>query len=59
MWECGLKLVHLHKNQHHQPVTPYVGVWIETYFLIFKLVLLQSLLMWECGLKHRYPCEKS
>ena len=28
MWECGLKqkcLVH-----HHDGVTPYVGVWIET-----------------------------
>ena len=31
MWECGLKQrVGLDHPIRHQPVTPYVGVWIET-----------------------------
>ena len=33
-------------------VTPYVGVWIETMSSIDGIsLLIESLLMWECGLK--------
>ena len=35
-------------------VTPYVGVWIETVFNRPIKRVTQSLLMWECGLKHRF-----
>ena len=55
MWECGLK----HMLSAHwvilSLVTPYVGVWIETYMLIYFYTYLKSLLMWECGLKHLLP----
>ena len=34
-----------------QDVTPYVGVWIETYGGSQYITLFSSLLMWECGLK--------
>ena len=33
-------------------VTPYVGVWIETFEEAKKMNFTESLLMWECGLKH-------
>ena len=32
-------------------VTPYVGVWIETIKRFNIMTDIQSLLMWECGLK--------
>ncbi len=32
-------------------VTPYVGVWIETIKRFSIMTDIQSLLMWECGLK--------
>ena len=32
-------------------VTPYVGVWIETILLSLLESIIESLLMWECGLK--------
>ena len=50
MWECGLKLVKTH-NVGRYEVTPYVGVWIETSTQSVKSLRVQSLLMWECGLK--------
>ena len=74
MWECGLK--QFAGGEADRPVgvtpyvgvwietfaislfiycnkvTPYVGVWIETKALLWLLVSLPSLLMWECGLKH-------
>ena len=34
MWECGLKQLNIHGIRIHTPVTPYVGVWIETKFSI-------------------------
>ena len=34
-------------------VTPYVGVWIETTQSEMRWAQKMSLLMWECGLKHR------
>ena len=36
----------------NKDVTPYVGVWIETYYAEYNLDHKKSLLMWECGLKH-------
>ena len=39
--------------KHSVKVTPYVGVWIETKMLGHTNIrTTQSLLMWECGLKH-------
>ena len=32
-------------------VTPYVGVWIETFPEYIDAEMYKSLLMWECGLK--------
>ena len=32
-------------------VTPYVGVWIETFGATGRFSEAMSLLMWECGLK--------
>ncbi|EIY18539.1 hypothetical protein HMPREF1062_05790, partial [Bacteroides cellulosilyticus CL02T12C19] len=32
-------------------VTPYVGVWIETRYIVLRAGPTKSLLMWECGLK--------
>ena len=29
-WVCGLKLCERYKLEDEQPVTPFVGVWIET-----------------------------
>ena len=73
MWECGLKQFAGGEADHPVGVTPYVGVWIETFAislfiycnkvtpyvgvwietkaLLWLLVSLPSLLMWECGLK--------
>ena len=31
MWVCGLKLTHTDTQMMQYVVTPYVGVWIETY----------------------------
>ena len=31
MWECGLKLFASNTDKSAKNVTPYVGVWIETY----------------------------
>ena len=40
------------KYYTHAPiVTPYVGVWIETIYRGSGHAIIQSLLMWECGLK--------
>ena len=50
MWECGLKLS-INQLRLLKQVTPYVGVWIETLITSSILLLLRSLLMWECGLK--------
>ena len=36
MWECGLKLDNLPTPENIKSVTPYVGVWIET---------------WSCGIR--------
>ena len=33
-------------------VTPCMGVWIETVLLLGIFLLLGSLPVWECGLKH-------
>ena len=39
---------------HNYRVTPYVGVWIETaLFELWSYKIILSLLMWECGLKHK------
>ena len=38
-------------NLPRYPVTPYVGVWIETPAWTGLVLLKPSLLMWECGLK--------
>ena len=35
-------------------VTPYVGVWIETWLTEKQYIDRKSLLMWECGLKHNH-----
>ena len=40
-------------------VTPYVGVWIETSKTQSLVSTTQSLLMWECGLKHRRDLQGS
>ena len=53
MWECGLKHCRRTHAGMDMLVTPYVGVWIETYLNIAEPKRLLSLLMWECGLK---PC---
>ena len=31
MWECGLKHKRINQTFKQSRVTPYVGVWIETY----------------------------
>ena len=51
MWECGLKLEVLDSLGGQHVVTPYVGVWIETFFGRALQISSMSLLMWECGLK--------
>ena len=38
--------------KRNSEVTPYVGVWIETTYSVCILIPKESLLMWECGLKH-------
>ena len=56
MWECGLKQNQPVRPIVQPPVTPYVGVWIETFAaMIFAPRPKTSLLMWECGLKPVYP----
>ena len=42
----------------NNPVTPLVGVWIETFGLYFCGITLQSLPSWECGLKRKISNQK-
>ena len=39
-------------------VTPFVGVWIETFVQVQSLVLITSHPSWVCGLKLKYICWK-
>ena len=39
-WVCGLKLTFFHPVMHTIPVTPYVGVWIETPESLLGIMLL-------------------
>ena len=52
MWECGLKHNLFYAVTTDLDVTPYVGVWIETFKTRSLVSITLSLLMWECGLKH-------
>ena len=54
MRECGLKLGDKAAYITTKPVTPYAGVWIETFEQAEKIAKDKSLLMRECGLKQRY-----
>ena len=49
-WECGLKL-QLQLMKKFAVVTPRVGVWIETPFVLDIDYWFLSLPAWECGLK--------
>ena len=51
MWECGLKHPERPHTPTQAPVTPHVGVWIETYHPCPSSTYMPSLPMWECGLK--------
>ncbi len=51
MWECGLKHNLFYAVTTDLDVTPYVGVWIETFKTRSLVSITLSLLMWECGLK--------
>ena len=53
-WVCGLKRLLGHSNGFSQPVTPCVGVWIETLLSVIFIIDLESHPAWVCGLKHPY-----
>ena len=48
-----IETVSLYIKETSYAVTPYVGVWIETLPRLRTVSDLQSLLMWECGLKQK------
>ena len=52
---CGSVDWNLHNGRisKSHAVTPYVGVWIETKLALCATIVISSLLMWECGLKHK------
>ena len=51
-WVCGLKPLYCFDCEGRLPVTPFVGVWIETLNFFFLSPFLQSHPSWVCGLKH-------
>ena len=50
-WVCGLKLTPTVITAT-APVTPCVGVWIETYPALAQGTMTRSHPAWVCGLKH-------
>ena len=55
-WVCGLKLTFLDKMCVHFAVTPFVGVWIETFRVAHSEKWVESHPSWVCGLKHPIDC---
>ena len=54
-WVCGLKLIYLYRFPVLIPVTPCVGVWIETYVFDTTTKGVESHPAWVCGLKPPPP----
>ena len=52
-WVCGLKQFRQFVIDPAGAVTPYVGVWIETFPRWLLQILLMSHPTWVCGLKHK------
>ena len=50
-WVCGLKQQNEWSLNKLMQVTPFVGVWIETYMYPFGYALRMSHPSWVCGLK--------
>ena len=50
-WVCGLKRRPVYPSLKLGSVTPYVGVWIETFYQTNILPVTQSHPTWVCGLK--------
>ena len=50
-WERGLKLRQLYKLDPPRAVAPFVGAWIETYWIPSEDLEKASLPSWERGLK--------
>ena len=50
-WVCGLKHHHLVISLGTKSVTPFVGVWIETCYLLLCAMCVSSHPSWVCGLK--------
>ena len=50
-WVCGLKLTAWYFGVRVLRVTPFVGVWIETYKLNYPRYRYSSHPSWVCGLK--------
>ena len=50
-WVCGLKPGTVDAEQREYYVTPFVGVWIETWIVIFAEDIAESHPSWVCGLK--------
>ncbi len=50
-WVCGLKLTGVYPGVLGLPVTPYVGVWIETLVSMLSHRKKKSHPTWVCGLK--------
>ena len=51
-WVCGLKHIFIIPKRIIILVTPYVGVWIETYHQVNDDIFPESHPTWVCGLKH-------
>ncbi len=50
-WVCGLKREEADKTRENKPVTPCVGVWIETALKDLASDIDRSHPAWVCGLK--------